>query len=238
MGHKVFVSYKHNDTKVRPLVNMADYYGLASVLASLNAISAATTARSYVNKIIEIMGDGANIYKGEEDGDDLSAFKDDTIATKLKSKIKDSSVTVVLISKGMRTAENENDQWIPWEISYSLKEISSGGRISKSNGILAVILPDEAGSYSYYMDECSYCNTRTHKTKQLFQILDKNMFNLKVKNQHDSACGMQHGRVHFGGHSYAHQVKWDDFIKNHEHYINYAANLRDSIDNYDIQKLV
>ncbi len=240
MGHKVFVSYKYGDTKVQPISELTNSMAdLASVFASLNMMNKPTTARDYVNKIIGIMGDSANIYKGEEDGNDLSSFCDDTIATKLKERIKDSSVTVILISKGMKTADSENDQWIPWEISYSLKEISSGGRTSRPNGLLAVVLPDENGSYDYYLEECPHCNTRTHKRSELFQILGNNMFNLKAKNQYDSGCFNRHGKVHSGNnHSYVHQVKWIDFIGNHEYYINYAAGLRDSIGDYDIQKVI
>lgn len=237
MGHKVFVSYKYKDAKVQSLVGPNNMNDSVSVLASLS--STTTTVRQYVDKIIDIMGDSVNIYKGEEDGNDLSAFSDDTIATKLKDKIKDSSVTIVLISKGMKTDEDENDQWIPWEISYSLKEISSDVRTSKSNGLLAVILPDENGSYEYYLEECPYCSVCRHKTEKLFQILRNNMFNLKDKKQYPSTCARGHGMVNKGmDHSYAYQVKWDDFIKNHEYYINHVVNLRDNIDNYDIQKVV
>lgn len=89
-----------------------------------------------------------HIYKGESDGEDLSQLSDDTIWEKLKNRIYDSTLTIVMLSKGMREKyKAEKHQWIPQEISYSLKEISridsSGNSVtSKTNALIAVIIPD------------------------------------------------------------------------------------------------
>ena len=134
MGRKIFVSYKHNDSNV---MNLARYEG---------------TARAYVDYLTDktLKGD---VYKGEGD-EDLSKFKDDTIKNRLKNNLHDSSITIVLISPNMKAPyQAESDQFIPWEISYSLKEIPRNGKLSHSNGILAVVLPDRNGSYQYMLDD-------------------------------------------------------------------------------------
>lgn len=63
-------------------------------------------------------------------------------------------MTVVFISPNMRESDKaDRDQWIPWEISYSLKEISRKTKTGKnvtrrSKTMVAVVLPDRNGSYS------------------------------------------------------------------------------------------
>lgn len=219
MARKVFVSYKHSDTSVAP-------------------INIPTTARAYVNKIIELF-EGDEIYKGEGN-EDLSDFKDETIATHLKNKIYDSSITLVLISPNMKdTGRKESDQWIPWEIAYSLKEITRGGRTSRSNGILAIVLPDLYSSYNYFLEEntCQYCQCTTFHTDKLFQILRDNMFNIK-KPTFNNCFNHTTNPVYKGRFSYIYSVKWCDFIGNKEKYLQEVEYLRDNIDDYKIKKIV
>ena len=106
MGKKIFVSYKYYDSKVLNLDNQSN-----------------SIVRDYVDLFEGMLDYEDDIYKGESDGEDLSELSDETIWEKLKTRIYDSSVTVVFISPGMRENwREERNQWIPWEISYSLKE--------------------------------------------------------------------------------------------------------------------
>lgn len=207
MGRKIFVSYKYSDDAVYDINE--DF---------------TTTARDYVNEIEKKLDYTDNIFKGEHDGEDLSDFKDSTIESKLRDKIFDSSVTIVLISKKMKDSfKVENDQWIPWEISYSLSQYTRNGRTSSTNALLCVVLPDEYNSYDYYYfddkdEKYSYVNSVS------FEIIKENRNNLKQ------------GR--YGDKNYAVTVKWKYFIDNMDYYINKAVSHQSNYDDYEIKRTV
>lgn len=225
MGKKIFISYKYADNQVEHLGDDDN----------------TTTVRDYVTDFEKRIDSSDHIYKGEHDEEDLSHLEDDTIWEKLKDKIYDSTVTVVFISPGMRdTSKRDRDQWIPWEISYSLKETSrknkNGDSItSKSNAMLAVVLPDKEGKYSYYLDANNCCTAGciTHYTGKLFSILKNNKFNYTKKKKYD--CDKDKD-VWQGACSYIEAVKWCDFKNNINFYIDKAIARQANINDYDIQK--
>ena len=220
MGRKVFVSYKHNDHNVNPL-----------------KMFAFSTARDYVDQLIDLFEEDGEIYRGEGD-EDLSEFKDETIKTRLKKKIHDSSVTLVLVSQGMEEAfTKEADQWIPWEVSYSLKEIVRNDKTSHPNAVICIVLPDRWGQYNYYMN---YYDIGEHEdvcelnTPFLFEILARNMFNrTHPKHCKKNNCPCQ-GSVYFGDSCYILSVTWEDFINDKDSYLDEAIRIRDNRKQYDI----
>lgn len=202
-----------------------------------------STVRDYVTKFEEILDPSDNIYKGESEGEDLSSLSEETIWEKLKDRIYDSSVTVVFISPEMKESwKAEKDQWIPWEISYSLKEVSRKNKngdavTSRSNAMVAVVLPDIYGSYSYYLESKNCCESgcTTHHTDKLFSIIRKNKFNLKDANKKTCDTG---ATIWYGEFSYIKAVKWSDFINNYSAYIESACDRQNNIDDYVICKEV
>lgn len=142
MASKVFVSYKYADSNVAHL-----YSPLYSPYTYTS-----TTVRSYVDDFMRrAQSAGCVVYKGERADEDLSYLKEDTIWQKLKDRIYDSTITLVFISPNMRDLyRKESDQWIPWEIAFSLRETTRSDRTSHSNALIFVVLPDRNGRYGYF----------------------------------------------------------------------------------------
>lgn len=217
MGKKIFVSYKYADALVRNLPSISN-----------------TTVRDYVDILQSKLDVSDHIYKGENDDEPLTSLADSTIGSKLGDKIFDSTITIVFISKGMKTIEPEKDQWIPWEISYSLREQMREGKASKTNAILAVVLPDELNSYDFFIRPNLACNSTTYMTNTLFTILRENMFNQKNADIRD--CNGN--KIYSGFHSYIYSVKWDDFIYEIDKYINISLDIWRNRQNYDLRKSI
>lgn len=222
MGKKIFVSYKYADQDVKQLPGHSCYNP--------------TTVRDYVDALEDYFEDTDHIYKGESDDEDLSTYSEDTIWEKLKDRIYDSSVTIVMISPNMReNNKKDKSQWIPWEISFSLKEETRNDRTSHSNAMLAIVLPDRNESYSYYLSQ-SPCGATIHHTNRLFEIIRKNKFNkLNANKERCPKCG----RYHYHGEcSYIEVVRWSDFINNPNYYIDNAVKRQENKDLFDITKEV
>lgn len=225
MGKKIFVSYKYADDQVNNLKSNEN-----------------STVRDYIDEFGRIVDSADDIFKGESDGEDLSNLSDDTIWETLKDRIYDSSVTIIFISPGMRESnKKDRDQWIPWEISYSIKETSRKNKngdsvTSHSNAMLAVVLPDENNSYTYYLESKNCCTggCTTHHTDKLFAIIRKNKFN-RTENASKRTCDNEN-TIWTGTCSYIEAVKWSNFIANYKKYIDSSVDRQDHIYEYDICK--
>lgn len=224
MGRNVFVSYKYADTNVQRLTRTPWYEQ--------------TKVRDYVDELAEELQKNGNVYRGEGNDEDLSGYSDDYIYEHLKTKIFYTSVTIVLISPNMKEPWRfDKSQWIPWEIYYSIYQANRNDRVSHTNAILAVVLPDQYGSYSYMIENKSCCPSgcRLLHTDKLFTILQENMFNQKEKTPMD--CKYDDA-VYRGLCSYIPMVKWCDFIQNMEPYFWQAEFTRDNIDDYKMHRSV
>ena len=228
MARNVFVSYKYGDIKVPDLRKKEIFINSSN---EIDILARHTRVRDYVDELQKILDVENHINLGEKDGESLAEFKDSTIKSALKKKIFRSSITIVFISKGMiDSMQTEKDQWIPWEISYSLRQITRENGTSRSNAILGIVLPDENNSYSWYLSYDQDCNCTSHNTDLLFKIMKDNMFN--QKNPIKTFCK---GKPVFSGdYSYIMNVRWDLFKTNPNHYLNKSIEIRDKINEYNI----
>lgn len=222
MGHKVFVSYKYADDRVK----------------SLPSGNGHTTVRAYVDELENMLG-RENLYKGEHDGEDLSGLSDDVIKSKLADRLYDSAVTIVLVSPGMKECfSTESEQWIPWEVAYSLKtecrHSPDGTQLhSYPNGVVAVVLPDESGSYGYCIEERNCCSTGCQliKVKETFPIISRNIFNKKEASKTTCSAG---STIWHGESGYIEIVTWESFKGDCQTYIDRAYDRKDRRDEFEM----
>ena len=91
-------------------------------------------SRFYRDQILDALGDDAVFYKGEtSDSPNLTDTTTENIKNHLKQMIYDTTVTIIVLSPNMLQSN-----WIDWEISYSLKNISRDGRTSHTDGLLGL----------------------------------------------------------------------------------------------------
>ena len=200
MGNKVFISYKYADVGVQRLSSI-------SLLQT-------TTPRHYVDIIQQkLLPKYGHINKGENDGESLATLTEATIFSKLADKIFDSSITIVLISPNMKTSYSlEKDQWIPWEISYSLRTKNRKGTSSNPNAILVVVLPDHYGSY-YYADNYNFG----------FEIIRLNKNNVKSLLSYGLSS------------DYIVSCTWVQFLSQFDTWIDKALTNRKNVDKYNLR---
>lgn len=160
MARKVFVSYKYKDSDVK----------------SLPGVTPPTWPCDYVRYLEEYVLEG-HIYKGERQDEDLSSYSREYIWNHLKDKIWDSSITVLLISPNMREAGKwQSSQWIPWEISYSLRITARSDRTSQRNSIVAVILPDKNGYTNYFNRDFTFSILKENLENGYIYLTDWDFF--------------------------------------------------------------
>lgn len=204
MGRKIFISYKYADTDVKHLNHIS--------------LFESTKVRDYVDVLQSYLErDGIHINKGEKDNESLAQFKDETIQTKLSDKIFDSSVTIVLLSPNMKEYRtDESEQWIPWEIAYSLRNKTRANSTSKRNAILLVALPDKNGSYNYADQPNFY-----------FNVIKNNRNNLRFSYP---------TKYLMGGCSQSYMLKcnWNEFISNINGWIDAAVEIKEHSIQYNL----
>lgn len=211
---KVFVSYKYSDV-----------------------VHGRENTFNFRDDLIKRLGGLGLVHKGEsEESYDLSNLSRDQIINKIAPYVKKSSITVVLI-----TPNAIKSQWIPWEVSLSLRirEYKQEQNMTR-NGIIGVYLPlninklpDKNGNYDYYFHK-ENCGTTVHHTKLLPKIIQDNIFNL-IDGSYTCSSGCCKDVYSSAEGSYIELVNWHSFVANIDKYIERAWARRNNFEKYDIR---
>lgn len=186
-------------------------------------------AQDLRDAILEALGEDARYYQGEtSDSSDLTDTSTENIKKNLKDMIYATSVTIVIISPNLKKSS-----WIDWEIEYSLKEVTREDKVSRTNGILGVIMKHNGG-YDWLVSHKTNidgCRSRYIDDDKLYKIINDNRYNLNTEDKYH--CSTCKSFDQMNG-SYFSLVEEDDFLCDPNKYIENAYNKSKSISNYKI----
>lgn len=147
----------------------------------------------------------------------INSQNEDYIMKKIREDyLKDSTVTIHLI--GNFSAENsygENQNYIKRELQASLYNGSSNTK----NGILGVVIPEAINNIFKGEYICSKCGEK-HNSVAINNDTTIREFNYNYYIPKDNGCGWSEEE------RYCVLVKWDDFVKNPNKYIDEAYEKR------------
>ena len=188
----------------------------------------------YKEELSDLFDEETYIINCSED-EDRSNMSDETIRNYLYSKLKTTSVTIIIITPEAISHRkdwiNRYDDWMYDEIRYSLEDREN----NRCNGIVAVYVPEAKTALMHEsIHKCEICNeeqtiTTIHDVDNLFR---KNMMNVKASYKANPCDGVYDSDVD----SYCTLVSWDTFKKNYKKYIDDAANKRECTYKYNIVK--
>ena len=136
--------------------------------------------------------------------------------------LKDSTVTIFLI--GEHSSENEGVDWNGDKNYFIKKELQSSlynGVGNTRNGILGVVLPEMYDQIYRGQYTCNSCGKKHNYVNINDNTVIKEFSENYYLEPHEGCAWSEDER-------YCVLAKWDDFINDHEYYINSAFNKRDT----------
>ena len=184
------------------------------------------------DELVDLIDESTEVINRSEDVD-RSQMSEDTIQEYLYEKLKDTSVTIVLLTpEAVSYRKNwigNNDDWLYDELRYSLEDRKN----NRTNGVVAVYTDDAKDmileSSSHY---CSHCQeTKSCRTLKFFDNLArKNMLNIK-QSYKKNLCNDLYDDSHD---SYISLVSLEEFKQDHTKYIDNAKDKRDRLHEFNI----
>lgn len=186
------------------------------------------------DELVDLFDESTEVINRSEDVD-RSQMSKDTIQEYLYEKLKDTSVTIVLLTpEAVSYRKNwigHYDDWLYDELRYSLEDRNN----NRTNGVVAVYTDDAKDmileSSSHY---CAHCQeTKSCRTLKSFDNLArKNMLNIK-QSYKKNPCNDLYDDSHD---SYISLVSLEEFKQDYTKYIDNAKDKRDRLHEFNIYK--
>lgn len=164
------------------------------------------------------------------ESEDRSNLSEDTIKNYLYNKLKNTSVTIVILTpeaiehkKIITNFGYKIDDWMYDEIRYSLDDREN----NRCNGLIAVYTPETEKLIISRSDDSDLITI-----KKFNNLVSENMFNIKDYYKHNSKTNIYDANWDH----YCSLISWNEFIKNYDKYIECAENKRDNKEQYKINK--
>lgn len=179
----------------------------------------------YKKELTNLFDSSTQVIDCSED-QDRSKQSESTIKNYLYGKLKNTSVTIVIITpKAIEHQKNwcgEYDDWMYDEIRYSLEDREN----NRCNGLIAVYTPE---ARDLLISSTTNGTTTVRDVDNLFR---KNMMNVLPSYKKNPKEGIYDSTWD----SYCSLVSWENFKKNYAHYIDVAGEKRENTYKYNIKK--
>lgn len=187
------------------------------------------------NELESLFDEGTEILNRSENVD-RSEMSNDTIRKYLYDKIRETSITIIILSpeavnykKNVLT--NQYDDWLYDELRYSLQERDG----NKTSGAIALYTDEsEPLLRKESTHSCQVCGeTKTTSSILEFEnLVRRNMMNVEEEHK-ENLCPNLYDSDHD---SYISLVSFDDFKENYEAYIQKAKDKRERLNEFNLIK--
>ncbi|AOA00717.1 molecular chaperone Tir [Carnobacterium divergens] len=185
-------------------------------------------------ELIELFDSSTEVINRSEDVD-RSEMSEDTIQDYLYDKLKNTSVTIVLLTPEAVQYKKDwwgtYDDWLYDEVRYSLEDRAN----NRTNGVIALYTDDsEALVINDSTHTCIQCNKTTNCRSLLNfdNLVRKNMVNVKDAYKENKCDNLYDDDKD----SYISLVHFDNFKKDYEKYINSAIEKRTRKEEFNLVK--
>lgn len=185
-------------------------------------------------EIEKLFDSSTDVYNRSENVD-RSEMSNETIKNYLYGKLKETSITIVLLTPNAVNYKKDifgkYDDWLYDELRYSLQDRVE----NRTNGVIA-LYTDESREQLIQRSThtCSLCNEEQNTNSVLYfeNLVRKNMMNIKDRYKSQQCVGLYDS----DNDSYISLVHIDDFKTNFSEYIDKTKEKRDRKEEFEIVK--